>query len=1044
MKKTILMLLLCLAPLSMQAQEPQGKASKVAREQFVATCDSLAAYMAPKAYLTSPLYVERVAVNDKGSSLRIRFCKLLGDYPIREADIEKIYGIVKQNLPSQYKKYKNLKIYTGGALLEDLVTYGPDYGVRSEIARGNAFAPAEHPLVTNLDRPYTPTMGLEGRHIALWQSHGWYYEQKLRRWEWQRARIFETVEDLYTQSYVLPFLVPMLENAGANVLLPRERDVQTMEYVVDNDNPEKDGLYSEKNGKNSWTGTPLNGFANPKEHYLYGENPFTMGTVRAAKCVTEADDASWATWSPAIGRDGEYAVYVSYGTLEKSTPKALYEVRHNGGVTRFAVNQKMGGGTWIYLGTFGFTKGDKEQGVRLCNLSENQNEYVSADAVKFGGGMGNIARCPNETDANDKPVGFIGEPEVSGYPRFTEGSRYWLQWAGMVDTVYSHNQNKNDYTDDYQSRAKWVNAIAGSSNRIPDAPGYGIPVDLSFAFHTDAGTTLDDSTIGTLAIYTLMSNGTDKYAAGGNRQIAREYTDMVQTQIVRDICATFEPQWHRRGLWNSSYYESRVPEVPAMLLELLSHQNLADMRYGLDPSFRFTVSRAIYKGMLKFLAYVNNQDYVVQPLPISGFNAAFDDGKESVVLSWQPVEDRLEKSASAKGYIVYTRVTDIDKAGNISTEPENGEDGFDSGRYVNENKITLPIEKNRIYSFKVTAVNEGGESFPSEILSVGTHGGAQEVVMVVNGFDRVSAPVSFATADTTRGGFLDYIDAGVPYKRDISRIGAMHEYRRNIPWMDDDAPGFGASYADYEDKVTAGNTFDYPLIHGAAIMKAGYDFVSSSSQSIRNGDVRLGDYAIVDYIAGKQLTTMIGRDKRGEEGDFYAKQFRYEVFDAPIREAIATFCNNGGNILVSGANIGTDIWENVFDFVPDSAMVADVINPSKEFAQNVLKYKWMTNYSCRTGAVKGVQNPLGIKNGEYAFYTEPNEAKYCVETPDGIVPACEGAETIFRYSENTISAGVAYKGEYRTVCLGFPIEALKTQKEIDDIIKESLRFLSNR
>jgi len=70
---------------------------------------------------------------------------------------------------------------------------------------------------------------------GLWQSHGFYYEPKLTRWEWQRARIFQTVEDLYTQSYVLPFLVPMLENAGANVLMPRERDSQIAEVIVDND-----------------------------------------------------------------------------------------------------------------------------------------------------------------------------------------------------------------------------------------------------------------------------------------------------------------------------------------------------------------------------------------------------------------------------------------------------------------------------------------------------------------------------------------------------------------------------------------------------------------------------------------------------------------------------------------------------------------------------------------------------------------------------------------------------------------------------------------
>ena len=85
------------------------------------------------------------------------------------------------------------------------------------------FAPrCDQPLVTNMSVPTTPTQGLTGRHIAVWHSHGRYYERTLDRWEWQRARLLQTVEDLYTQSYVLPFLVPMLENAGANVLVPRE------------------------------------------------------------------------------------------------------------------------------------------------------------------------------------------------------------------------------------------------------------------------------------------------------------------------------------------------------------------------------------------------------------------------------------------------------------------------------------------------------------------------------------------------------------------------------------------------------------------------------------------------------------------------------------------------------------------------------------------------------------------------------------------------------------------------------------------------------
>lgn len=107
--------------------------------------------------------------------------------------------------------------------------------------------------MTKVSRPYTPTNGLQNRHIALWQSHGFYYEPKLDRWEWQRARCLQTVEDLYTQSFVLPYLVPMLENAGANVLIPRERDCQTAEIIIDNDGClNTRSIYTEKVTDKPW------------------------------------------------------------------------------------------------------------------------------------------------------------------------------------------------------------------------------------------------------------------------------------------------------------------------------------------------------------------------------------------------------------------------------------------------------------------------------------------------------------------------------------------------------------------------------------------------------------------------------------------------------------------------------------------------------------------------------------------------------------------------------------------------------------------------
>ena len=103
----------------------------------------------------------------------------------------------------------------------------------------------------------------------MWQSHGFYYEPKLTRWEWQRARIFQTVEDLYTQSYVLPFLVPMLENAGANVLIPRERDSQIAEVVVDNDGClHSRSVYTEKTGDKNWMQGTGEGFAHLRDQYI--------------------------------------------------------------------------------------------------------------------------------------------------------------------------------------------------------------------------------------------------------------------------------------------------------------------------------------------------------------------------------------------------------------------------------------------------------------------------------------------------------------------------------------------------------------------------------------------------------------------------------------------------------------------------------------------------------------------------------------------------------------------------------------------------------
>lgn len=607
--------------------------------------------------------IDSVAI--KGNALQL-FANMNCSYiPFRENNVAEIYQGISALLPAELTKYR-LQLHTNKHCIEELIPQA----LRSKRDKKALVFSQEvkKPLVTKVSRPYTPTNGLQNRHIALWQSHGFYYEPKLDRWEWQRARCLQTVEDLYTQSFVLPYLVPMLENAGANVLIPRERDCQTAEIIIDNDSClNTRSIYTEKVTDKPWMQGVGKGFAHLRPLYTDFENPFKEGTFRTIETIKKGKE-SVAEWIPEIPRDGQYAVYVSYHTVPNSSDDALYTVHHKGGASRFKVNQQMGGGTWIYLGTFGFDAGqDNAYKVTLSNRSAKAGQTVTADAIKIGGGMGNIARRISEEGAtdnlksSDKTANSSDETkqtktthqspytaiyQESGYPRFCEAARYWMQWAGIPDSVYSESQGKNDYTDDYKSRAIWVNYLAGGSAANPTERGLNIPVDMAFAFHSDAGTTLNDSIIGTLGIYQ-----TDSYkgvfANGASRYLSHDLTDLIQSNIVRDIRTLYEPQWTRRGKWNQSYYEARVPQVPTMLLELLSHQNFADMRYGLDPRFRFTVSRAIYKGMLQFLCSQYRTNYIVQPLPVDHMALRMISENE-IELTWQAVADPLEPTANAE------------------------------------------------------------------------------------------------------------------------------------------------------------------------------------------------------------------------------------------------------------------------------------------------------------------------------------------------------------------------------------------------------------
>ena len=987
-------------------------------KEFKDAVDSLQTLVVERTGVSSQVKANKVV--RRGYELDFYFTPAMGDFPWRPKDVEWLRNTLSDLMPESCSKYGIGNLFVGKNRLE---SYAMPQVSDNGKAIDNKFRTKDlrnvHPFVTNVGEPDFEK-GLAGRNIALWQSHGRYFEEKTDRWEWQRAPMFQTVEDMYTQSYVLPFLIPMLENAGAYVMTPRERDPQTNEVIADNDPAFEEGRGEEVRieGRYSETGTWSDagvGFADARATYSLLENPFQMGTARQAECrENHRDKAAEARWTPEIPERGEYSVYISYKSLPHSTPCAHYTVRHLGGESEFIVNQKMGGGTWIYIGTFEFDKGS-EGCVILDNsvpkgYNVTHNAVITADAVRFGGGMGKIAR-----GLKDQPV---NEYTTSGMPSFTEGALYWMQWAGADSTILS--KYDNDYTSDYGDRGAWVGWMSGGSRTNPKAEGLNIPIDLSFAFHTDAGTTPNDSIIGTLSIYTLLCDGSDKFANGEDRLQQRMYADFVQTGIVNDIRKEFNPEWSRRGLWDRSYSESRTATVPAMLLELLSHQNFADMKFGLDPSFRFTVSRAVYKGMLKYLSARYGCEYAVQPLPVNSFATSFT-GSKSVRLSWKATVDSLEATAVPTGYILQTRIDD---------------GAFDNGRVLdgckvsgNEISTEVSIVPGHIYSYRVTAFNKGGKSFPSETLSVGIpESGNGKSVLVVNNFTRVSAPAWFDSPEYA--GFNSDLDAGVPYVREINFIGPQYQFRRELPWLDDDNPGFGAAWTDEAGKVFAGNTFDYCGLHGKALMAAGYAFHSSSVAAFSADRTLAKNDVALDLICGKQITTVVGTGKVPD---------RFQVFPTDLQQAIRRFTEDGGNVLVSGANIGTDVWDGIYPVHKDSLYTAS----TKEFVEKTLGYRWMTNYASRNATVKVRNNgQISLSVPEFQFHKERNPFIYCVETPDGIVPSSDKSQSFLRYSDTNISAGTCFEGNgYRTVCIGVPIEVIKEETCIEPLIKDIMKFL---
>lgn len=265
--------------------------------------------------------------------------------------------------------------------------------------------------------------GLAGLRIAVSPGHGYYWHSTLG-WTTQRGVIDGTVEDLHCAEICNDFVIPMLQNLGAEIVMCREHGEILGEAIADNDSGAP--IYSETG---AWTTSASSGYLGLGYRFA-GVAPTASAT---------------ATWTRSVPQDGIYPVYVYFRAGANRSTAARYTVVHSGGSTLHEVDQTVDDRTWVWLGDYAFSAALPAQ-VVLDNQSSS-GTVVIADTVRIGAGPGSIARGAG----------------TSGQARWRECSRYWAQYAGAPSTVWDNTAGGEDNDDDVTCRprfAEWRTADA--------------------------------------------------------------------------------------------------------------------------------------------------------------------------------------------------------------------------------------------------------------------------------------------------------------------------------------------------------------------------------------------------------------------------------------------------------------------------------------------------------------------------------------------------------------------------------------------------------
>lgn len=214
----------------------------------------------------------------------------------------------------------------------------------------------------------------------------------------------------------------------------------------------------------------------------------------------------------------------------------------------------------------------------------------------------------------------------------------------------------------------------------------------------------------------------------------------------------------------------------------------------------------------------------------------------------------------------------------------------------------------------------------------------------------------------------------------------------------------------FDRMTTDSNTRNYVIQHAKALAHLGINFDSCSNEAVAQNQVNLGNYSMVFWILGEESTAD-------------------QTFSVQEQAAVMSFLENGGNLFVSGAEIGWDL---------------DHYNNGLTFYRDYLKARYAADdatvyqFSGVSGSIFEGLNGIKFDNG--------SQGTYDVDWPD-CIESSGGSKVCLDYDGTSYHAAIQYEGRFgsstksaKLVYLAFPFETIYPETNRNKIMARVVQF----